>query len=206
MEKVHKEIKARLKGTELRNGKLRRFVLMDEVPSVGNKVEGTHCVYGESRAAELAGWQHTVDQDSHHLYDFWIVNILNEGFVQVGEAYICTPHRSNKEITPLVYTTMIGIAQNCDSVEDFISKALAHDIWAKEDVDKINREEWLTQLYVAVKRSVPEIIKAAHLTQMKLATYFAIPRRTVEGWVYDNKPPIYTIMMIQEILGLVKRK
>lgn len=204
--KAYKEIKARLKGTELRNGKLKRFTIMSDVPPIGTSVPETRCVYGEHRNADLAGWQHTKDQDIQHLYDFYVIDVLNEGFVKIGEAYICTPHKSNKEITPIIYTTLIGIAQKCENYDDFLLKAIESDIWDREDVDKTNRDDYLKQLYIAVKRTVTDIIRESGMTQMKLANYFGIPRRTVEGWIYDNTPPIYTIMMIQEILGLVKRK
>lgn len=201
-----KEIKARIKGSELRNGVIKRFAIMDNLPKAGDPVVGTRYVYGDGETAELAGWQHTRDQEYHHLYDFYTVPVLNDGFIKIGDAYICTPHRSKKDITPKIYTSFIALAQKCDTFEEFMDKAMASELWAHEDVDKNNREEWLKQLYVAARRTVPEIIKEAHLTQMKLANYFGIPRRTVEGWIYENIPPVYTIMMIQEILGLVKRK
>lgn len=206
MKSYNKEVRARLKGSEVRNGIIKRFVLMDELPKTGDPVPNTRCVYGEAIPAVLSGWQHTRDQDTHYLYDFYVVPVLNDGFAQVGDAYICTLHRSKKEITPKIYTGMIKIAEASDSLEDFLVEAKASKLWDEEDVDRNGRDEWLVQLYVAVKRTVTDIIKEAKLTQLKLVAYFGIPRRTVEGWIYDNKPPLYTIMMMQEILGLVKRK
>ena len=72
----------------------------------------------------------------------------------------------------------------------------------------INTDEaWLRQLYTAANRSVKDIAKDAGLTQTGLAEYFGIPRRTAEDWCRGiSKCPLYTRLMMQEILGLVQRQ
>lgn len=54
--------------------------------------------------------------------------------------------------------------------------------------------------------SVKEICKAAGMTQTAVAERFGIPRRTMEDWCRGvSKCPIYTRLMMQECLGLIKR-
>ena len=68
-------------------------------------------------------------------------------------------------------------------------------------------KEWLKQIYTAVHRPVKDIAKDSGMSQSGLARCFGIPRRTMEDWCRGRYTcPLYTRMMMQEILGLVKRK
>lgn len=58
----------------------------------------------------------------------------------------------------------------------------------------------------ASQRSVKDICKMAGMTQNATADYFCIPRRTFGNWCTGEREcPIYTRLMMQEILGLFHR-
>lgn len=58
----------------------------------------------------------------------------------------------------------------------------------------------------AANRTVKDICKMAGMTQNAMADYFCIPRRTFGNWCTGEREcPIYTRLMMQEILGLFHR-
>ena len=86
-------------------------------------------------------------------------------------------------------------AMRCETVEEFL------------EIQSEDPKEWRRQIYAAVYRSVKDIAKEAGMPQSRLAEYFCIPRRTMEDWCRGvAKCPVYTRMMMQEVLGLVKRE
>lgn len=80
---------------------------------------------------------------------------------------------------------------------------MADDCGCAEDEGTV---QWLTQIHAAVNRSVKDIAKAAGMAQYRLAKHFCIPRRTMEDWCREvSRCPVYTRLMMQEVLGLVRR-
>lgn len=62
-------------------------------------------------------------------------------------------------------------------------------------------KEVLIQLYKRITRPLAEIRKEAGLSQQKLADRFAIPVGTVRKWEQRGCCPLYTRLLIMEVLG-----
>lgn len=108
-----------------------------------------------------------------------------------------------------IYSIAVSESLNADR-DVFASDFSLSSIWGDgqdADVDLLSaRSEWCGQLWDATHRSFKEIAKAAGLSQRALAQRFCIPLRTAEDWGRGASAcPIYTRLMIQECLGLVKR-
>ena len=92
------------------------------------------------------------------------------------------------------YITLAQMAEGVD-LDTFLGRFVNTD------------EAWLRMLHTAANRSVKDIAKDAGLSQTGLAEYFGIPRRTAEDWCRGvSKCPLYTRLMMQELLGLVNRE
>lgn len=198
-------IRARVKGTTPRNGEIKRFKPMDDIPIPGTPIDNGRC-YGDSNRLTMSIYQNTRDEDKLPLYDFYVVDILDIRLLKIDVDYICIPHRAEIVIPIFLYDELLKMAQKYDDISLFVSEALNSELWNKYDVDKSCRDEWLKQMYIAVHRSVPEIIKECKLSQGKLAKTFGIPKRTIENWCNIAPPPIYVLLMMQECLGIYTRK
>lgn len=88
----------------------------------------------------------------------------------------------------------------------YISDLALSEIWgdAPEDPIPDARLAALGQIWDAAHRTVPEIAKAAGLSNRKLAERFCIPYRTVEDWAAERRDsPLYVRLMLQQCLGLL---
>lgn len=88
----------------------------------------------------------------------------------------------------------------------FVSDLSLSEIWgdAPEDPIPDARLAALGRIWDAAHRTVPEIAKAAGLSNRKLAERFGIPYRTVEDWAAERRDsPLYVRLMMQECLGLL---
>lgn len=88
----------------------------------------------------------------------------------------------------------------------FVSDLALSEIWgdAPEDPIPDARLAALGQIWDAAHRTVPEIAKAAGLSNRKLAERFCIPYRTVEDWAAERREsPLYVRLMLQQCLGLL---
>ena len=66
--------------------------------------------------------------------------------------------------------------------------------------------EELGAFWDAYHRPMKQIAKLAGISQYKLADYFGIPHRTMEDWCRGARScAAYVRMMMQEILGIIKR-
>lgn len=75
---------------------------------------------------------------------------------------------------------------------------------APEDPIPEARLSALGLIWDAAHRTVPEIAKAAGLSNRALAERFCIPYRTVEDWAAERRePPLYVRLMMQQCLGLL---
>lgn len=197
--------RVRIKGTAPRNGEIKKFKPMEELPIPGTPLENGMC-YGGSDRLEMSIYQNSRDEDKLPLYDFYTVDILDARLIKVGVDYVCIPHKAGTIIPPLMYDELVKMAQQYVDTEQFTNDALDLKIWEEYDVDKDGRDTWLKQLHVAVHKTIPEIIKECDLSQIRLAKTFGIPRRTVENWCGIAPPPIYVSLMLQECLGIYTRK
>lgn len=197
-------IRMRVKGTSPRNGEIKKFKPMKELPIPGTSIDSVRC-YGGAAKMTMSIYQNTRDQDSLPLYDYYEVDVLDARLIKCGVDYICIPHRAGVEIPIFLYDELVKLAQKSNDVDTFINDALSSESWEKYDVDKTGREAWLKQMFVAVHKTVPEIIKECKLSQNKLAKTFGIPKRTIENWCEISPPPVYVSLMIQECLGIYTR-
>lgn len=88
----------------------------------------------------------------------------------------------------------------------FISDLALSEIWgdAPEDPIPDARLAALGLIWDAAHRTVPEIAKAAGLSNRALAERFCIPYRTVEDWsAARREPPFYVRLLLQQCLGLL---
>ena len=88
----------------------------------------------------------------------------------------------------------------------FVSDLALSEIWgdAPEDPIPDSRIAALGLIWDAAHRTIPEIAKAAGLSNRKLAERFCIPYRTVEDWAAERREPqLYVRLMLQQCLGLL---
>lgn len=105
------------------------------------------------------------------------------------------------------YSTCGTEAQNYTDREAYISDLALSSMWGDDPEAAIpaDRLESLGTIYDAVHRSIRDIASASGLTQRKLMERFCIPRRTMEDWSTGTRScPVYTILLIQESLGIFR--
>lgn len=109
------------------------------------------------------------------------------------------------------YNLCITEAQSYTDRDAYISDMALSSVWGDSPDAQIpqDRLEQLGSIYDAVHRSVKDIAAAAGLSVRAMAIRFCIPQRTVENWYCIGKSardcPLYTRLMMQECLGLLKR-
>lgn len=153
-------MKARLYGSESRQGKLKDFEVVDSLPEKGDAVNfgDPGYVWGDAQEARLDPEQRHRDENEIGNYDFWVVPEID--------------------------------------VEDGETVELHYFATIKKLTDRESAEA----------RSVKEICQLAGMTQTAVAERFSIPWRTFSNWCTGTREcPIYTKLMMQEILGLYKR-
>lgn len=87
----------------------------------------------------------------------------------------------------------------------YISDMALSSIWGDTADDDIpaDRVEQLGRIWDRTHRTFAEIRGASGMTYRELAQRFCIPVRTMEDWSGGRRtPPLYTLLMMQEILGL----
>lgn len=198
-------IRVRVKGTRPRNGEIKKFKPMDELPIPGTPIGNGEC-YGGASKLTMSIYQNARDEDKLPLFDFYEVDILDSRLFKYTVDYICVPHRAETTIHISLYDALVKLAQRYDNVDEFVTEAFKSDLWDKYDVDRNGREDWLKQLHAAVHRSVRDIIKECRLSQGRLAKTLSIPKRTIENWCDISPPPVYISLMMHECLGLFTRE
>lgn len=198
-------IRVRVKGTTPRNGEIKKFKPMEELPIPGTPLGNGNC-YGGASKLTMSIYQNARDEDKLPLYDYYEVDVLDARLLKCTVDYICVPHRASTKIPIYLYDELVKMAYNSNDVDMFIDEALKSELWDKYDTDRTGREAWLKQLFAATHKTVSEIIKECKLSQGKLAKTFAIPKRTIENWCAITPPPIYISLMMQECLGIYTRE
>ena len=114
-------------------------------------------------------------------------------------------------MTDKQYSICVTEAQNYTDRDAYISDMALSSMWGDSPDAPIpqDRLEQLGSIYDAVHRSVKDIAAAAGISVRAMAIRFCIPQRTAEGWCCSGKSardcPLYTRLMMQECLGLLKR-
>ena len=114
-------------------------------------------------------------------------------------------------MTDKQYTTCVTEAQNYTDREAYISDLALSSIWGDgPDADiPTARMEQLGSIYDAVHRPIKQIAADAGMSVRAMAIRFCIPIRTAESWCGTTDAarqcPLYTRLMMQECLGLLKR-
>lgn len=114
-------------------------------------------------------------------------------------------------MTDKQYSFCINEAKNYTDRDAYISDLALSSIWGDGPEDDIPtaRIEQLGSIYDAVHRSIKEIAAEAGMSVRAMAIRFCIPQRTVESWCgatdAGRQCPLYTRLMMQECLGLIKR-
>lgn len=110
------------------------------------------------------------------------------------------------EITPKLFEYCISVIDKYDNADDYIAEVIEATIWDDEMVYKTGRTKWLKAVWDAYHRPLSEIVEYSGLSKASFYRYFGIPRRTFQDWIYGKSAaPVYTLFMIQEILGMVTR-
>ena len=164
-------IRMRVKGTTPRNGEIKKFKPMKELPIPGTSIDSVRC-YGGASKMTMSIYQNTRDQDSLPLYDYYEVDVLDARLIKCGVDYICIPHRAGVEIPIFLYDELVKLAQKSNDLDKFINDALSSESWEKYDVDKTGREAWLKQMFAAVHKTVPEIMRIGVKLHRHLYMYY----------------------------------
>lgn len=200
-------IKARLYGTMDRMGRAVEFEIVDSLPIEGDRVSfgDPGYVWGKAELCRLDPEQRTRDEDQLYKFDFYKVPEIDVDDDEVSEwHYMAIETKPSKEPTPRIVQTAVWEVPNYDDEDAYVSDLMMSSIWEEEYVDP--SEEWLRQTFKAVRRSVKDILADSGLRQWELCARFLIPRRTVEDWSRGAAScPIYTRLMMQELLGLWSR-
>lgn len=102
------------------------------------------------------------------------------------------------------YHFCVTEAANYKDMDAYVSDLALSSIWEDDNLPD-SRRQALRSVYAATDRSVREIVSAAGMTQAAFAEAFCIPLRTVENWCTGCREcPLYTRLMIQKCLGLLK--
>ena len=109
------------------------------------------------------------------------------------------------------YFNAVCSVENYTDRDAYVSALAAAEMWGDaEDVQiPADRIADLGAIWDAAHRTVKDVAKAAGMSVRQLAFHFAILQRTVGDWATGvAKAPIYTLLAMQEALGLlaVKRK
>lgn len=91
----------------------------------------------------------------------------------------------------------------------YVSDLCLSSIWGDDEETDIPQEriDIIGSIWDACKRSMKDIAAEVGLSHRKLAEKFCIPYRTMENWCGgQNECPTYVRLMMQECLGILKRR
>ena len=128
-------IRVRIKGTQPRNGEIKKFKPMDELPLPGTPIGNGEC-YGGATKLTMSIYQNARDEDMLPLYDFYEVDILDSRLLKYGVDYICIPHAPDTAIQISLYDELLKLVQKIDNEEEFVTTALESGLWEKYDINK----------------------------------------------------------------------
>lgn len=117
-------------------------------------------------------------------------------------------HKRVREKSDRILRVCLSEAVNYSDPDAFVSDLALSSVWEDGETAEIpeQRVEWLRQIWAAAHRSVKDICKDVGMTQNAVAEHFGIPWRTFSNWCTGAREcPMYTKLMIQELLGLYRR-
>ena len=200
-------IKARTYGNENSKGRLRTFTIEDELPVAGERVQLSDpgYIWGTPELCRLDPEQGHRDEGDLYQFDFYECPIIDAEDGEISEVtYVAIRCKRLTEPTPLIIKIALDVADHYADEDAYVSNLMLSSMWDADFVEP--SEDWLRQTYRAVKRSVADILKETGMTQRQLCERFEIPRRTVEDWARGVRTcPLYTRLMMQELLGMYKR-
>lgn len=112
-------------------------------------------------------------------------------------------------MTNNIYHLLIEETANYTDIDAYVSDLALSSIWGDGDADidsgiMAERVSQLQAIYTAAHRSVKDIARESGMSVRQIALHFGIPQRTVENWSAGTREaPLYVLMMIQELLGLI---
>ena len=89
----------------------------------------------------------------------------------------------------------------------YISDVARSSVWGDADAATIPQEriEALGAIWDAAHRSIKDIAALAGTSVRQIGLRYGIPRRTIENWsVGISDPPTWTLLLLQQALGLLK--
>lgn len=102
----------------------------------------------------------------------------------------------------------VAECRNYTDRDTYISDLALSSLWGDdlgEDIPQ-GRIGALCEIWDACHRSIKGIASDAGLSVRALAIRFCVPQRTMENWASGAREcPIYTRLMMQECLGLLRR-
>ena len=101
--------------------------------------------------------------------------------------------------------TCVSESLNYTDRDAYISDMALSSIWGDADDAEIpaDRIEKLGRIWDRTHRDFRDVVSASGLSCRKVAERFSIPYRTAEDWHCGKaNPPAYTLLMMQEILGI----
>lgn len=165
-------------------------------------------IFEADNAADIAAELIRIDADDKH-YSVEIYRVDDDGDFYDGSDYDTPSNfiKRMREKHSQILQTCLSEAGNYSDQDAYVSDLALSSIWG-DDAEEIpdGRIEWLRQVWKAARRTVKDICKDAGLTQNATADHFCIPRRTFGNWCTGEREcPIYTRLMMQELLGLFHR-
>ncbi len=109
------------------------------------------------------------------------------------------------EMTIETRRTCVSESLNYEDRDAYISGMALSSIWGdSEDADiPTDRVSELGRIWDRTHRDIRGIRDASGMTFRDLAQRFCIPSRTMDSWsMGERKPPLYTLLMMQEILDI----
>lgn len=107
-----------------------------------------------------------------------------------------------------LYDFAVSEIANYSDKESYVSDMALSSVWGGTDAEiPASRLEWLSDIWDATHRDFKTIAADAGYSVRALARRYRIPIRTAEGWSSGNRTTsAWTLLLIQEALGLVKRE
>lgn len=183
--------------------KTKEFIYVDSPP-----VPDTRATMNSTKWGKLEEIKIEDDNGEYSAYDFYVIDEVDvKDGTRVRRHRIYTPHIEDPDSIDAVYVKCVELAFIYDDVDEYLDCIMRNPIWKEKRVNKEKRKQWLIDIWNAAHRDINDIMRITGMNQIKMYTYFCIPRRTLQDWCRGlTAPPPYLLMMMQEIFGFVKRR
>lgn len=103
------------------------------------------------------------------------------------------------------FALVVGEMENYTDCDAFVSDLALSSMWG-EEADIAALADELGTIWDVVHMSFNELRARTGMTQTAFAERFCIPRRTVENWSGRTSCPLYTKLMMADLLGLLPQR